>query len=143
MRAKTGFSASGSLSKCPARSLRSLSEATARRNTSRAAVVSFTSPLTARLIFLRTAISGILAARKLFERIENTLRSVPIPKRRLADRGFCRAVQCGGCGRDNLRSVGADDDVGPHLDCDGTLSILAQRDTWNSERCRLFLNAAG
>src|ERR1041384_755750 len=64
MRAKSGFSANGSLSKTPARSLRSLTEATVRRNASRATVVSFTSPRTARLIFWRTAISGNFAQRQ-------------------------------------------------------------------------------
>src|ERR1700752_2137643 len=64
MRAKAGFSASGSLSNAPARSLRSLTEATVRRKTSPAAVVNFTSPRTARLIFLRTALSGNLAQRQ-------------------------------------------------------------------------------
>ena len=48
------------------------------------AVVSFTSPRTARLILLRTAISGSCVA-EFFERIENTLRRVSVPEWRLAE----------------------------------------------------------
>src|SRR5678816_2633373 len=64
MRAQGLFNANGSLSKDPERSMRSWAKSKIRRNTSRATVVNFTSPRIARLIFLRTAISGTIGSRQ-------------------------------------------------------------------------------
>src|ERR1051325_2879879 len=83
------------------------------------------------------------AGGEFFERIEDTLRRLAVPKRWLTECFFGGTVQCGiGC-RDDFRRVGAYDHVRPHLDRDRTLGVLAQCEARYSERRRLFLDAAG
>src|SRR2546429_5693895 len=78
------------------------------------------------------------------QRVEDTVSRVAVPERRDAQRLFvARRVERVECRVSDLLCVCADDDVRSHLDCHGTLRVLTQGETGNSERGRLLLNAAG
>src|SRR2546429_6945092 len=75
----------------------------------------------------------------LTERGENALCCTAIPERN-ATRLLRRFTENGKCCRNDPSGVASDYYVRPHRNRNWTLGVFAQRQAWNSQNARLFLN---